>query len=105
MTIERNSKKTKMYGRLMIALAFPVIACAVLLILMYNRNVQIEYDTKETLSNIRSLEVQISDTRAVLFALLDVENLVEFAVARGLLEDKKPHYLEIKSTWGLASHY
>ncbi len=69
---------------------------AVLSVLFYNQNVQLNHATKENQKNIEIVRSENADLKNQLYLALDLENSDLLAAKLGLVKESKPEYLAIR---------
>lgn len=88
----KNSFKSKIPIILIVGL---VLFEAILSVVSYNQNVQLNYALKENHKQIEVLQADGADLKNQLYLVLDFENSDQLAGKLGLVKERKPEYLAI----------
>ncbi|MGC8775860.1 MAG: hypothetical protein ACP5QN_00905 [Minisyncoccia bacterium] len=97
MTIIQPYKKVSIINVLILIFSILLVGSALLLVVLYNNVVNLEYKINSEKKEIKKIETEISEAKENLFNLLSAENLKKIANENGLIEEKNPEYFEINS--------
>ncbi|MDO8516220.1 MAG: hypothetical protein Q7S28_03155 [bacterium] len=104
MTFIKPNLYTDILTRVIVALVIPVIAGVVWVIIIYNQTVSLHRNVSRMETEMKSLEADNADLKDRIFTLFDTDHVRALAASRGLIQEKKPTYIE-SSPWVIASHY
>lgn len=94
MTFIKPNLYTDILTRVIVALVIPVIAGVVWVIIIYNQTVSLHRGAAQMDTEVKSLEAKNADFKDRIFTLFDSHHVAALAASRGLIEEKKPTYLE-----------
>ncbi|MEK7641309.1 MAG: hypothetical protein AAB389_04955 [Patescibacteria group bacterium] len=96
MTIIEPNKNQFLANRWLYFVLAVVVGAAVLNILAYNRNVQLNHALKQELRTVDLTRAESSDLKNQLYLALDSDDIGHLASKLGLVKERKPEYIALQ---------
>lgn len=104
MTFIHSQKENFKLNKFIAILTVSVVVAACLLILFYNRNVNLSHAMLEAREETQLLEAKNAEFKEQIFRALNTAELEQTILNRGLVKEKTPTYITVSNQWASASH-
>jgi cell division protein FtsL len=95
MTFIKSTQDSGPINKILIALIGLLVITAVVLIIIYNRYVNLNHELSQIGDQINKIQTENAEFKEKIFAQFDDLRLTELATERGLVKDRNPEYIEV----------
>ena len=95
MTYIQPSKNHGTINKILMALVVCLVLATFWLVSLYNNSVNLSHGLKEMKLELQTVEAANAGFKEKIFTLVDPTSFESLATLKNLVQDKKPHYLEL----------